>query len=283
MPQNGKSGRPSTGGGPSGPTSRTYLTRQELEAVEMFETLKWMIWGRAETLDQFEQMNQSLDSIHQELTRTTSKLDDVQRQLSVYRERVDNLTSRIVELTDDQFPHHSAIADEWQQLLTGRALAHLVEKAVAMDEAPSRVGSAGADVTGGAGYSPEAHLVRMWREAELTRRCAESLIQGEEIDRPALANLLRLSEQGNDPQRWEELDRLVAKAVTLHQNASHLRVRPEFDFRASSAKAETVTLYSPECGYDRPVALVVLPAYRIEDKRLSLPTVMTAVPPGGVR
>ncbi|MFD3379059.1 hypothetical protein [Streptomyces sp. NPDC058697] len=50
----------------------------------------------------------------------------------------------------------------------------------------------------------------------------------------------------------------------------------EFERPKTGVIPETVTLYSPECGFGREADIVVLPAYRLGDQRLSLPVVLTA-------
>ncbi|KFF95122.1 hypothetical protein IQ62_44355 [Streptomyces scabiei] len=209
-------------------------------------------------------------STEQKLREVERRLGEQEKLLEEFRQTLDTVRSSMNRLQDDQFVRHEQLSKKWLMLLDGRELKMLVEQAVERSLSVSVGQSASAD--------------RTRPEAQLLRDCVDVLVAGEGVNRAKLERLLLPSGPESVSQR-RAVVQLCDKAEALHREASHLRKRPEFDFDLPAAATPgSVILYSPECGYGQEPALVVLPAYRLGDKRLSLPYVMTTPrsgPPAG--
>lgn len=244
-----RAGSPAAGNG----TADVYGAQILREVEDVLENLKRLFTGliggqhdTAERLYRLEAevktLRESQEGTHGRLGRLAGTLDTVRAQLA--------------DLGNDEFNRHSELGDEWQRLLE-RKTRKLVEDAVIR-------------------HNPQLsqHYPRRIRaEAQLIRFCAERLIVQEGTGLRALEE--RLAPQ-DEPER-RELAKLISEAADLHHSARTLKVRPEFDFQVPAVVApETVRLFSAECRYGRPVELVVIPAYRLGDKKLSLPMVLTA-------
>jgi hypothetical protein len=208
---------------------------------------------------------EQLAGIEERLDAFEDKLEQVVRQLEGVR-------SALSRLQDDQITRHEELSREWSLLLNGEDLKTLVEEAVARTRSTS-AGHA-------SGQSADAHRALLRAEARQLRSCAALLVAGEGVDRDRLDELLVPEGPGGARQRAAVAE-LCDRADTLHRTASHLRQRPVFEFERpkTAVTPETATLYSPECGFGREADIVVLPAYRLGGRRLSLPVVLTAARP----
>ncbi|MEU9895006.1 hypothetical protein ACIBCS_05925 [Streptomyces phaeochromogenes] len=220
-----------------------------------------------------EQLASKQRDAEKRLEKLGKRLDAFEGELAHAVQQLDGFRSALSRLQDDQITHHEELSREWSRLLNGEGLRTLVEEAVARARSTS-LGHA-------SGQSADAHHALLRAEALQLRSCADLLLAGEGFDRNRLEELL--VPEGPDGERQRAaLAELCDRADTLHRTASHLRQRPMFDFKPpkTGITPETATLYSPECGFGRRADILVLPAYRLGDQRLSLPVVLTTTRSG---
>ena len=246
----------------SRPSPRAYPSREEVETMLAWLTqeLPWLLTGEGRR-----QLDELAATVARYRAEHRAEAEQVDRRLEAIEGKLDGIRAALSRLQDDEYHRHAELSDKWQHLLTGQDLAKAVENAVARSLPYQPDPSA------------EDHRSRVRAEAELTHRCAKLLVAGEPVDRAELRRLLAVPE-GQDGA-WDRAvaEKLSGEAEGLHRAASHLKEPPEFDFDAPPAVTQdTAKLYSAECGYGRQVACVVLPAYRVGSRRLSLPTVLTA-------
>jgi hypothetical protein len=230
--------------------------------------LRWLLTGgphRAE--EELLALRESVAALRRTTADLTKKLTTATETGARQADQLRLIQGTLSRLQDDQHDRHADLGAQWQKLLGDRSLVTLVERAAAL--APDRA------------WEPQdraraAHWARVRDEARVLRTGAELLTAAEEVDREALERLLVPAGTDGARERAQVGD-LAARAAGLHRAASALKHRPVFDFSPPQpvVTPETAILYSPDCGYGRPAAYVVLPAYRLGEKRLTLPTVLT--------
>ncbi|MGW5354288.1 hypothetical protein ACWERV_27690 [Streptomyces sp. NPDC004031] len=260
------------------PAELRDLTDKEVDEVlrRLLFMFRWLLTGgphRAE--EQLRALRTSVTALEKTTARLTERLDAADRVRAGQHEQLRLMQGAVTRLQNDQQAPHRELGANWQKLLSDRGLVRLVENAAA--HAPDR----GWDP---ADQSEAAHWARVRDEAAVQRAAAELLTAREDVDRAALESLLVPA--GTDGARARaELADLASRAAGLHREASQLKFRPVFDFSRPEpvVTSATAILYSPECGYGRPAASVVLPAYRLGDQRMTKPTVLTerAAPAAG--
>ncbi|WP_031512011.1 hypothetical protein [Streptomyces sp. NRRL F-5123] len=259
------------------PADLKDLTEKEVEEVlrRLLFMFRWLLTGGPNDV---EDKLKLLVRSTADLTKTAKELDDklkaANEVLARQQAQLALIQGALSRLQDDQHDRHAELGAKWQKLLGDRELVRLVEQAVTL--APGRTWDP-------ADQSPDAHWARVRDEATARRASAELLIAADEVDLAALERLLVPAGAEGTRERAEVAE-LAARAAGLHRAASGLKYRPAFDFSPPEpvVTPETAILFSPECGYGRRAAYVVLPAYRLNDKRLTLPTVLTdrAAPAG---
>lgn len=252
------------------PADLKDLTEREVEEVlrRLLFMFRWLLTGGPNRVeDELKLLHRSTAALKEAAKKLDGRLEATNEVLARQQEQLALIQGTLSRLQNDQHDRHAELGAKWQKLLGDRVLVRLVEQAVSL--APGRTWDP-------ADQSPDAHWARVRDEATARRASAELLIAGEEVDLAALERLLVPTGVEGTRERDEVAD-LAARAAGLHRAASGLKYRPAFDFSPPQpvVTPETAILYSPECGYGRPAAYVVLPAYQLGEKRLTLPTVLT--------